>query len=298
MNMKKYLAVAIILLFIGLAVAPSINANMSKEELVEFTTEVCGLNGGKKIVRLTQKEAEEVEYLFNSIRERLNATDTREEAEEVFKEAVVELDKYGLLGGLSVKQAQRLVIGCYNNPRLMKLYELFQSRFKKYLDENENLFCLICGVTKSEDFFFSSLLTTCLFSFITYIDHIIFLIWGLSELLIFWGGLILAMLPILIFVLEFDFLNPFCLGRFIFSWGTFNGHAEGTISTLGINGLKTWYGKIRPGITNKLFVMGNLYAIGFTGLKIQIMDNLDNGNYTQIFSLFLGHSLYVKINPY
>ena len=31
-------------------------------------------------------------------------------------EAVVELDKYGLLGGLSIKQAQRLVTGGYQYP--------------------------------------------------------------------------------------------------------------------------------------------------------------------------------------
>jgi len=37
--------------------------------------------------------------------------ETRGEAEAIFKEAVVELDKYGLLGGLSVRQVQRLVTG-------------------------------------------------------------------------------------------------------------------------------------------------------------------------------------------
>ncbi|UCD14586.1 MAG: hypothetical protein JSW60_03985, partial [Thermoplasmatales archaeon] len=112
--MKKYLSVAVILLFIGVAFAPSINANISKE-MIEFTTEVCGLNGGKQTVKLTQEEADEVGSLFDSIRERLNETETREETEEVFKEAVVELDKYGLLGGLSVKHAQRLVTGGYKN---------------------------------------------------------------------------------------------------------------------------------------------------------------------------------------
>jgi len=52
---KKGVVVAVILLFIGLAFAPSINANISKasidSELVEFTTEVCGLNGGKHTVQ-------------------------------------------------------------------------------------------------------------------------------------------------------------------------------------------------------------------------------------------------------
>ena len=48
---KKGLAVAVILLFIGLAFTLSINANISKEsledELVEITTEVYGIKGVK-----------------------------------------------------------------------------------------------------------------------------------------------------------------------------------------------------------------------------------------------------------
>ena len=59
--MKKLLVVGVIVLFLGLAIAPSINANVSKisidNELVEFTTEVCGLNGGKHTVQLTKAEA-------------------------------------------------------------------------------------------------------------------------------------------------------------------------------------------------------------------------------------------------
>ncbi|MCK5112995.1 MAG: hypothetical protein KAQ84_05575, partial [Thermoplasmatales archaeon] len=48
---KKGLAVAVILLFIGLAFTLSINANISKEsledELVEITTELYGIKGVK-----------------------------------------------------------------------------------------------------------------------------------------------------------------------------------------------------------------------------------------------------------
>jgi len=134
--MKKYLAVVVVLLFIGLAFAPSINANVSKESLVEFTTEVCGLNGGKQTVRLTQSQADEVEALFDTIGERLDATDIRKEAEEIFKEAVVELDKYGLLGGLSVKQAQKLVIGnslVSNNQRILS----------RKSGISKNIFCIL-----------------------------------------------------------------------------------------------------------------------------------------------------------
>ena len=101
--MKKQLAVGVIVLFLGLAIAPSINANVSREsELVAITTEICGLDGGKHTVQLTQEEAKEVEQLIDDIERSLDEVETREEAGEVFNYAVVELDKYGLLGRLNI----------------------------------------------------------------------------------------------------------------------------------------------------------------------------------------------------
>ena len=51
---KKSLTVAVILLFIGIAFAPSINANINKasldSKLVEITTKVWGFNDGKHTV--------------------------------------------------------------------------------------------------------------------------------------------------------------------------------------------------------------------------------------------------------
>jgi len=74
----KGIAVVVILLFIGLAFAPSINADVSKEELVEVTTEFCGL-GKKHTVKLTQEEVDELDQLFDDIKERLDNIETREE---------------------------------------------------------------------------------------------------------------------------------------------------------------------------------------------------------------------------
>ena len=57
--MKKLLIVGAIVLFLGLACAPSINANISKEsELGEITTEIWGLDSGKHTVQLTKGEVE------------------------------------------------------------------------------------------------------------------------------------------------------------------------------------------------------------------------------------------------
>jgi len=143
---KKLLTTSIVILFLGLAFAPSIHANISKEsELVEITTEVCGLPGQKpQIVQLSRSDAEAVDKLFEEIKERLGKVETREEAVEILNEAIVELDKFGLLGRLSIKQAQRLVTDRYQNPLTTKLLEKMNHR---PLEENENLLCLIAGKT-------------------------------------------------------------------------------------------------------------------------------------------------------
>jgi len=141
--MKKVVAVGVIVLFIGLAFAPSINANVSKEsELVEIATEVCGLNGGKHTVSLSKEDAIEVEKLIDDIERSLDKVKTREETVEIFNEAIVELDKYGLLGGLSVKQAQRLVAGRYQNSRMMAILEkLFCVKQSDW--DVKNSYCLL-----------------------------------------------------------------------------------------------------------------------------------------------------------
>jgi len=144
---KKGLAATVILLFIGVAFAPSINANVVEDDLVEFDVEFCGL-GKKHTVKLTQQEADEVGLLFADIEQRVSEVETREEAEETFKEAVVELDKYGLLGGLSVRQAQRLVTGTNDNNKFSGVSKLFDKSNSVNSNSNDNFLCLLLAKTK------------------------------------------------------------------------------------------------------------------------------------------------------
>jgi hypothetical protein len=48
--MRKLISLSVILLFIAFAFAPSINANVSKDELVEFSTDICGINVGNFLI--------------------------------------------------------------------------------------------------------------------------------------------------------------------------------------------------------------------------------------------------------
>ena len=69
--------------------------------------------------------------IFDDIKERLSNVASYDEAFIIFNDAVVALDKYGLLGGLSVKLAQRLVTG-----------NIIEKNIKG-LDEFDNAFCLV-----------------------------------------------------------------------------------------------------------------------------------------------------------
>jgi len=121
---KKGLVVSVILLFIGVAIAPSINFNVVKasddNDLVEVTTQACGIKGyGNTTVKLTRQRYQNLEQYLVEFRARLNTTTTREEAVPIFKEAVVELNKYGLLPkGMSVERAQKLVTGQNQNKNM------------------------------------------------------------------------------------------------------------------------------------------------------------------------------------
>ena len=143
--LSKGLVVGVILLFIGIAFSPSIDANVSKQDdFVEFDVEFCGLDK-KHTVSLTQQEADEVDLLFEDIEQKLSEVETREEAEIIFKDAVIELDKYDLLGGLSVRQVKKLISGNYQNKNVIKNIEN-QIEEPEAL-EYRNVLCLIAGAT-------------------------------------------------------------------------------------------------------------------------------------------------------
>lgn len=123
----KGFSIGIILLFIGIAFAPSVNFNIAKasidDDFVEVTSEAYGIKDfGTTTVKLTRQQYRNLEQYLVDFRERLNQTTTREEAISNFNEAVMELNKYDLLPkGMSVEQAQKLVMGDYSNKKYINL---------------------------------------------------------------------------------------------------------------------------------------------------------------------------------
>jgi len=153
---RKWLAIGIILLFLGVAIAPTINFNTVKastdDDLVEVTTQACGIQGyGNTTVKLTREQYQDLEEYLVEFRARLNQTSTREEAVPIFKDVVVELDKYGLFPrGMSVENESRfltLVNQRFNNLEKLNIFsKVSEASYGFY-----NVFCYVIVRTTPED---------------------------------------------------------------------------------------------------------------------------------------------------
>lgn len=136
-HMKTLGSIIVILLIISIFI-PVVNQSIIKasqnDDLIEVTTQACGIQGYENTtVKLTKEQYQDLEQYLVEFRERLNQTSIREEAVPIFKEAVVELEKYGLLPrGMSENQTLKLILR-HNEQRLPVV--------------DANYFCLVCGKT-------------------------------------------------------------------------------------------------------------------------------------------------------
>jgi hypothetical protein len=308
MKMKKILAVSIILLFIGVAVAPSINLSVVKasndNDLVEVTSQACGIKGyGNTTVKLTRQQYQDLEQYLVEFRARLNQTTTKEEAVPIFKEAVVELNKYGLLPrGMSVERAQRLVTGQYQDKKLMNYKDKSLNTPISTLNVSSNYLCLMTGVTThltSYGFPLRSLiyfdiviekLTALLNSpivllFLDLLDSIINSLFSLGQFgggglgLLFW--MIYDIIPLKIFS---------CL-----AFGSADDPSNGWIFSIGLNGVKCWSSAFSGNMATIEYTvrfLGHFIicvgAIGFTGLAITTLD---------MNTFLIGSAFHVELNP-
>jgi len=303
---RKWLAVGIILLFIGVAVAPSINFNVVKasddNDLIEVTTQACGISGFEDhTMKLTQQQYETLKQYLVNFRVRLNAMTSREDAVPIFKEAVVELNKYGLLPkGMSVEQAQKVIFHGYLNQQGMSLLQKINQRNQKASSNESNNFCLVAGSTNQT--VFTGVLFTSLYStaFLTSLlgasfDNLGFLFLALLANAIDITCWILAYFLLL---LSSTLTSPLPIGG-IAMFGKRVSHGEGPnlyypsqgwVWTRGLNGQKKWNGSFVGdvyffnGIEEKYY-MG---AIGFSGFT---MKRISNGEV-----LFLGTALRITVD--
>jgi hypothetical protein len=196
---SKGLVFAVILLFIGVAVQPSIaivQPEKKNREYIEITIEICGLPRVKRnTIQLPKEQAEELVMYFDFIIEQLDRVETREEAKAILNDVVIEINKYGLLDSLSVEQVQSLVLKTYQNWRFGKLVEKF---FKSSKEKNDidNILCLIASVVEGVN------VCGCL-------RRLLFLEFWVSQIDNLWPDLTWEEIDIIIQKLEFVYFNLF-----------------------------------------------------------------------------------------
>ena len=273
---KKKGVIAVIFLFISLAIVPSIHANIQSEtldsELVEITMEVCGLSGQTpKTIQLTREQAEKVERLFDEIKIKLNNVETRVEKVKIFNEAIVELDKYGLLVGLDVELAKQMVTWRFQN--------------------SGNRMCLIVGRTSETTFYGPGL--TILSQIILNLP--LYYIKDLYKAFLYFYQIFNICRPINFF----GFGHTICMGRYLIddvSGGSRHSPASGWITTFGLNGLQRWNGSMYGNLSLSNFeryygLSGTIDypgIAGFIGLKIDL-------NWLETNWFYLGSALKVEI---
>ena len=150
----KIISLISILLFLGLSFSPSIIAEVKKpslqREFVQLDVEFCGL-GKKYNVKITPSEYKEFKLLFDNFLKRLSDVKSDDEAVSIFNKAIEDFDRFGLLGGISVKFAQRLITKQFEKIRENKIIKIL-SDFN-YPAERKNLFCLVAGESNNTHFF-------------------------------------------------------------------------------------------------------------------------------------------------
>jgi len=157
---RKYLAVGIILLFIGVAFAPSINFTIVKasddNELIEVTIQTCGTKGDNNhTIQLTKRQAREVKTVFDDLKNRLSTAKSMEETQRIFNDTLASLSRYNLLpNGMSIEQAKRLVTNASQNQKVVTLLKKISTKFQSdsHAGKIQNSFCYIAGNTSNTHF--------------------------------------------------------------------------------------------------------------------------------------------------
>lgn len=148
---RKCLVISVIMIFIGVAVAPTINFNTVKastdDGLIEVTTQACGIKGYEDTtVKLTREQYKNLEQYLVEFRAQINESSTWEETAILFRQAVVTLYDYDLLPkNMGIDDAQRLVTRGFQEPRLMSRSASLNRN--KQLSNDSNFLCLLTGIT-------------------------------------------------------------------------------------------------------------------------------------------------------
>ena len=313
--MKKIILVGVIALFFGVCIQPSI-AIVQRDEIsrdyVDIKIDVCGLPGIKPYtIQLTKEQAVLIENYFDLINKRFEKVNTREEAKAILNDVVIKLDEHGLLGGLSIKQAQKLVTGNYENSRVMEVLENLFKENPRLIDDNSNYLCLVAGRATYTSC--SGLIQTVLTAFFGALGYLAFFMYCIFPGAPGWFFILFSILTVSSALNPVPYINPLAIA-YSLGFGLrldfpkiddlspgykTNTNAQffpskGFINSYGQNGNIDWIGEFWgqgdyiPSLLNPMWGSSPVGIAGFTGLKI--MFNPDNGD-----TFFIGSALKVQI---
>jgi len=153
---NKTLVCGIIVLFIGVSVAPGITA-VDLKALAISQTKTPNLSGIKAAeepsLKISSGELTELERFFNGVLERLYEIRTLADVIAIYNEVITFLDEYNLLPeGISVEELQQLVNSGEPSPELLRLIREF---YLEHLEEikGENVVSSDGTVVLSCDFY-------------------------------------------------------------------------------------------------------------------------------------------------
>ena len=200
----------------------------------------------------------------------------------------MELDKYGLLGGLSVKQAKQLIIYGKSNSRAIDFLKKLYRYNSGSLESNENILCSIVGETTE-----------------TYIEGRVELFLArMYKVALFLGPLWFLMIIIYAYVIDWSDKNPISIINRInlgycddeHEWPIEYYYSNGWVKTSSENGVKSFNGTMKGDLPfgGTSYMSGPITlrvyypaVAGFTGIKI-------NKKITDT-TYFIGFALRVKI---
>jgi hypothetical protein len=265
----KSLVIGVIVLFIGVGVQPAIAIIQSDNNDVEYiniTSEFSGLRK-KHTVKMSQQRVEELDAFFDSYLNRLDNSQSDEETSMIINEAIMLLDGYDLLCGLSVEQVKR---------RFLQYNELDID--SDYIPAEESSNCFIMGRT------------TCTFIF-SPLFGIMESVYGLlsdeNESTLLFGIIFFVFFKQITLAFGFP-LFPLRIGSHITmgtefrNWPDYKyNSAEGWITSIGIKGKNSWNGKF-AGTLGSHYGWWTSFFIGIKGFFGLRLYNPQNATTTLI----------------
>ena len=146
--MKKLLTLGIVLLFIGVAFAPSLFADVGtiskQQELVEYIVEFYGLENQDNLKGvLTKDKADRLNSLFNELESDLNNATSEFETITILNSCIDELNTLGFIVDNDVEEFHRIIKGL-NKEQMINSSD----------DKDINYDCLIIGRTTNTRFLY------------------------------------------------------------------------------------------------------------------------------------------------